>query len=431
MILRNQGQALVGLFVRLITTMGGLPSTGTVSGIKYTLKQFSSIAHSQGIKGMVLYLKTVNVLLQHFICGHVGPKPTKPLVKVTGHGIPKVFPASFRKGMLESKYLIIRLSTTLASLYRDSFFTGKAKLETITDESTANPQTVLMLIRLIPNFLRVWVRPYMKNTGRSLISGKFSYFPINRSSPQASSQFPSSHPTTMFKSATALTDNQINDLAVLYNIVKSDKGANPIALIKAIRGCIDKIRMYADQESPSVSLSELLANDYSGHDRGPFNSWDPRILLFFADNIWKGTGKLGFKQEAAGKVRVFAMIDPWSQWILYPFHKVIFSLLSKHHHTDGTFDQLRPLKRIENYRSDKNYGLYSMDLSSATDRLPISIQTPLISALFGLTKSEGLSWTSTLIGRFYHIPLNAGKFMPTPPFAVKYATGQPMGGYSS
>jgi hypothetical protein len=32
----------------------------------------------------------------------------------------------------------------------------------------------------------------------------------------------------------------------------------------------------------------------------------------FADYV----GKLGFKLEAAGKVRVFAMVECWTQWLL-------------------------------------------------------------------------------------------------------------------
>jgi hypothetical protein len=42
---------------------------------------------------------------------------------------------------------------------------------------------------------------------------------------------------------------------------------------------------------------------------------------------------------------------------------------------DGTFDQLRPLKRLV------PRGLYSLDLSSATDRLPISLQRYLVAYL--------------------------------------------------
>lgn len=38
-------------------------------------------------------------------------------------------------------------------------------------------------------------------------------------------------------------------------------------------------------------------------------------------------GKLSTKEEAAGKIRVFAMVDPFTQWALYPLHKAIMSTL--------------------------------------------------------------------------------------------------------
>jgi hypothetical protein len=56
-------------------------------------------------------------------------------------------------------------------------------------------------------------------------------------------------------------------------------------------------------------------------------------------------GKLGLKEEAAGKVRVFAMVDCWTQWLLRPLHDTIFKLL-KMIPQDGTFDQFAPVKRL-------------------------------------------------------------------------------------
>jgi hypothetical protein len=56
-------------------------------------------------------------------------------------------------------------------------------------------------------------------------------------------------------------------------------------------------------------------------------------------------GRLGFKQEPAGKVRVFAMVDVWTQWLLMPLHSSIFKLLQTMP-TDGTFDQHAPVKRL-------------------------------------------------------------------------------------
>jgi len=38
-------------------------------------------------------------------------------------------------------------------------------------------------------------------------------------------------------------------------------------------------------------------------------------------------GRLSLKEEAAGKIRVFAMVDAFTQWVLYPLHSRIMSTL--------------------------------------------------------------------------------------------------------
>jgi hypothetical protein len=49
-------------------------------------------------------------------------------------------------------------------------------------------------------------------------------------------------------------------------------------------------------------------------------------------------GKLSTKAEAAGKIRVFAMVEVWTQSLLKPLHNALFSFL-KSLPNDGTFDQ--------------------------------------------------------------------------------------------
>lgn len=59
----------------------------------------------------------------------------------------------------------------------------------------------------------------------------------------------------------------------------------------------------------------------------------------------RGLAKLGFKEEAAGKVRVFAMVDPFTQWVMRPIHLAIFTIL-RGIPMDGTFHQTRPVERL-------------------------------------------------------------------------------------
>jgi len=56
-------------------------------------------------------------------------------------------------------------------------------------------------------------------------------------------------------------------------------------------------------------------------------------------------GKLGLKLEAAGKVRVFAMVECWTQWLLSPLHDFVFKKLEALP-SDGTFDQFAPVQSL-------------------------------------------------------------------------------------
>jgi hypothetical protein len=46
--------------------------------------------------------------------------------------------------------------------------------------------------------------------------------------------------------------------------------------------------------------------------------------------------------EPAGKVRVFAMVDPFTQWLLRPLHEALFALF-RQIRQDGTHNQVKPL----------------------------------------------------------------------------------------
>lgn len=92
-------------------------------------------------------------------------------------------------------------------------------------------------------------------------------------------------------------------------------------------------------------------------------------------------GQLAFKEEAAGKLRAFALVDVWTQSLLEPLHSSLFSLL-KIVPNDGTFDQDASVNR-SSAKSMKSGCAYSFDLSAATDRLPIKIQIAILNVFFG------------------------------------------------
>jgi len=81
--------------------------------------------------------------------------------------------------------------------------------------------------------------------------------------------------------------------------------------------------------------------------------------------------------DEPGKVRVIAMVDVLTQWVLSPLHDYLFDILRKLNKNDGTFDQDMAVVRLKQLLKTCKCS-YSYDLSAATDRLPIFLQISLL-----------------------------------------------------
>lgn len=98
-----------------------------------------------------------------------------------------------------------------------------------------------------------------------------------------------------------------------------------------------------------------------------------------------GLSQFAFKEEAAGKLRIFAILDVITQSTLAPLHDFLFKILRRIPN-DGTFDQDASVKR--SIEKAQRYGVsYSFDLSSATDRLPVALTAQILE---DLTEVPGL-----------------------------------------
>jgi len=142
--------------------------------------------------------------------------------------------------------------------------------------------------------------------------------------------------------------------------------------------------------------------------------------------------QFAIKEEAAGKVRVFALIDSWSQSVLKPLHEALFQIL-KAMPNDGTFNQEASVARsIEKARVA---GVaYSFDLSSATDRLPARLTANIFESIFQI-KDMGRAWLQLMTDREFSFGTSILKKYPDLVIdqenRYRYAVGQPMGGLSS
>jgi hypothetical protein len=210
----------------------------------------------------------------------------------------------------------------------------------------------------------------------------------------------------------------IDEASDLIPSTKAGPNMNPAALgatldaiaFREAPELLESLRVVADTLAPS--LYKLLEEEISIS-----KMWESTITPQLREKVLSELklGKLSEKLEAAGKVRVFAITDLWSQSILAPLHNAIMIAL-RGLVTDGTFDQLAPLRRLMD-RGHKEF--WSFDLSAATDRLPVLLQEQVLGLL--ISPSFAKAWRHLLVGRpWYH------KGVP-----FYYSVGQPMGALSS
>lgn len=91
-------------------------------------------------------------------------------------------------------------------------------------------------------------------------------------------------------------------------------------------------------------------------------------------------GQFSLKEEAAGKLRVFALVDSISQNLLSPLHDFMFAVL-RLIPNDGTFNQDESISRSRD-KAIKSNQAFSFDLSAATDRLPVILTEKILSKIF-------------------------------------------------
>jgi len=143
----------------------------------------------------------------------------------------------------------------------------------------------------------------------------------------------------------------------------------------------------------------------------------------------KVLGRLHDLYEPAGKIRIVAIVDYWTNCVLKPLHDWMFDLL-KLIPTDATFDQEGKLKEFAN----KGYSdAWSIDLTAATDTIPLSLYRELMKPILGSQLTS--LWLELLTGRnFLHrfAPKTEREFhTPCDYDLVRYGCGQPMGALSS
>jgi hypothetical protein len=307
-------------------------------------------------------------------------------------GLPTVIPVLHRRRIAAGDILIIRYWFTLFSIYRVIEFPGKLSFSSITDSGKDLSRFLPDWSRFSNQFWRKLVKLQavdeddLKSPLSTLASFRVSPFLIPRTTPTAD-LYLSTSPFGIIRTAIAWSRSD------LFPIFKD--------WLQLTRNT----RFLNWLEDFSKVAPTLVSED----------------VLSTRDSL----GKLGLKDEPAGKIRVFAMVDCFTQWAMKPLHDYLFEIL-KVIPQDGTFDQLAPINLLQ---AKGHRRFWSLDLSSATDRLPILIQATLLSRL--ITAHGANLWMSLMVGRTYDLPRRAIGPNDDGDRFIRYAVGQPMGALTS
>lgn len=390
---RNNSLSLVTSFKYLSVLMGIRMNQSWIRVICYYLIFVTKFYKKSNMKQLCLYLKTCYIMVQQAIANNVqsnltpfGVRPSR-----TNYGLPRIIPVLHRQRIMNGETIVIQFWLTLFSLYRVLVFPGKINLSTIT-----NPGVEFNLrefIQYVPKFIKILGQIMNKNLLINWIN-KLAF-----------------EPYLIFKSGAQLINNQVDRFISggLLGIIYSFKVISESSLYQKYNEWLsitNKSTMPSSALSAIGNLFEILKRIFNGKPLPKLGS----------------LGRLGFKDEAAGKVRVFAIVDWVLQCMFRPLHGLIFKVL-RNIPQDGTFNQELPIKRL--LKNNRYRGLYSFDLSSATDRLPISIQELILQSLIGVKLAS--LWVSLLVDREY--VYNNPKYNISG--SCKYTVGQPMGALSS
>jgi hypothetical protein len=378
------GRALIRNIIMMLPVIGLHTTSSRIRAIVVFSRHIFYLYRHNGAKGACLILKVYAVTLQQAIGGHIVYDLTELKFRIsrTNRGLPRVIPVIHRELIRKGDVKLIQFYLTLFNLYRVIEFQGDFRLSSLTKSIVSSAKVGTGFIQLqaemlafIPVFYRMLIpviglsakalnrellneykgaKPFALLKSSPFTIGQHKFENLTRDEQfEAMAKLPavSTHPTAILSSAIALLRNKelVTNFHFFLDLLKDNSQMREAILMIA-------------RTFPKVGGKFIPNPQYS-----------PSL------------GKLSLKEEAAGKVRVFAMVDPWTQWLLKPLHQVIFDHILAGIPQDGTKDQLRPLKEL--LRRDPA-SLFSLDLSAATDRLPLWLEKAVLGGFTGQEFSE-------------------------------------------
>lgn len=136
LVFRNKGRGLIGIILCIIRGVRPRSSKSVVKQVSLFSFRCYRIAKHNGLKGLVIYLKACQVILQQCVAGYrvvdLGELKSRPARNRAG--VPLIIPAGVRVLISRDRDVpSIKLWMTLFGFYRILDFKGTLSLKTITD----------------------------------------------------------------------------------------------------------------------------------------------------------------------------------------------------------------------------------------------------------------------------------------------------------
>lgn len=430
------GRPVVNWLLKAILLLKGSITTSLVKVSVSYVRTLHAMLRQSGIVFTVKYLKACTSLLMQAISGepHRASQDLGVAVARTNRGLPRIIPAVHRMKIRDGDAATIRLWLTFFSIYRVLDYTGKLSIKTIVKPSKAVINHA-ELKEVTGIFMKEFAIPHIDCSPENL---KARPYWISTTSPNSTkSEIQQGGP----KTASSALESLLGSICAIGSDKITMKALQNLCNCLGITGTAPYV----------IGFSRFARRYLTGEVWDGGTSCMPLRTEF--------TGKLGYKVEPAGKIRVFAMVDSFTQWIMNPLHKELFARL-RLLRQDATHDQNSTVKDFTDLLRQGNIKrVYSFDLTAATDRLPVQAQAVILDVLSG--REIGAIWASALVERWYQLPLNpwgekderslsslgySKSDVENNPYimtkvhdkegyeyvrAVRYAVGQPMGALSS
>lgn len=339
------------------------------------------------------------------------------------NGLPRLIPASKRRLIRSGNVREIRFWTGLFNLYRVLECPSTLKMQTITGPFTGSVEFLNWCINQVTEPKSLFfdtLKGFKDIRSMSLVPTDFV---LSRAASPSNRQSLYGILTDAFNMRTHQPILWKAIMDYLFEVDRSSEGI-PFGFT------LDRL---ADFASKAVSLDDkVFIPGTSGTDyaiRGFAGVLPVKASLSegYLPGEGQGLSQFAVKKEAAGKIRLFALLDSISQSVLAPLHDMLFALL-RIIPNDGTFDQEASIKRSQQKALEANCA-FSFDLTAATDRLPAKLTAQIIAGITGM--NIAVLWWRIMTGRSFWFSDNVADDLKVSKGPYHYAVGQPMGGLSS